>query len=445
MRPIIRFSATPLSRGISTSAPVLAVAKPKKATATSKGGKQGFNQKKKDATSGGSGGSGQSNVALKFSMAGQIPDLSDYPKLQSNNYRSENVGKPTTFSKSTYDKIKSFGLSKKVDQELSANGGPASIVRQSTIDLARQLDSAKGKSSKDSRYVLTGERGSGKSMLLLQSVAYALESGYIVLFNPKATEWTNSSSHYIYDSSTQFFNQWESSQTILSNLSLNNKDKLDQINLIEDIDFSSIPGVKNLTKGTKLSELVSLGSKDDRLSVKALDQVMSVLEQQTQFPVIWAIDEVQTLFKISEYRTPDYTPIEPYHLSTPRLALDFISGRRSFAKGTILTSLSLSDPKNLPSSSLIQGLSLKSTKEITPYEKLNEYHLLHSKSGLKKIEIPFNMSIKEIQGLYQLYIRKGLTSNNQSDDLFMELINSSQGNPFEIKRGLNRLRGIITA
>lgn len=49
-----------------------------------------------------------------------------------------------------------------------------------------------------------------------------------------------------------------------------------------------------------------------------------------RFPVLWAMDEAQSLFNTSKYRAADYTPIEPYHLSTPRLALDFIAGRRSF-------------------------------------------------------------------------------------------------------------------
>ncbi|WVQ64300.1 uncharacterized protein L199_002462 [Kwoniella botswanensis] len=441
MRPIVRFSSTPLSRGITTSAPVLAVAKPKKAAAASKGGKQGFNQKKKDAASGGSGGSGQATIALKFSMSGQPPDLSDLKRLQPSNYKSENVGKSSTFTKTSFDKLKVFGLSKKVERELSSNGGPASVIRQLTIDLSKQLDGDKGKSSKDARYVLTGERGSGKSMLLLQSVAYALESGWIVLFNPKATEWTNSSSHYIYDSSTQTFNQWQASQQILSTLLSNNKDKLDSIKLPADI---SLPQGKTAAKGSKLSELVSVGSKDDRVATQALDAVMGVLERQTQYPVLWAIDESQTLFTTSRYRTPDYTPIEPYHLSAPRLALDFMSGRRSFAKGTILTSLSLSDPTNLPSPSLIQGLALSSTQPLTPYTQLDPYHLSHASSNLKKIEVPYKMSDVEISGMYELLVKKGLTSENQSDGLFMELKSSSGDNPYELKRGLNRLRASLT-
>lgn len=51
--------------------------------------------------------------------------------------------------------------------------------------------------------------------------------------------------------------------------------------------------------------------------------------------VLLAVDEVQALFMTSEYRTPDYTLLESYALSVPRLLLDYISGRKA------LVSLSL--------------------------------------------------------------------------------------------------------
>ncbi|WWD22697.1 hypothetical protein CI109_107190 [Kwoniella shandongensis] len=432
MRPIVRFAPTPLSRGLTTSAPALA---PKKAASSpASKGRQGFNQKKKEPSSGGGGGSSNTSITLRYSMSGNPPDLSDLPRLQPDKYQSEHVGKPTTFAKGSFEKLKAFGLPRKLEKELSASGGPASVIREATVDLAKRLDGAKSGSSKAARYVLTGERGSGKSILLLQSVSYAVESGWIVLYVPKATEWTNSSTHYIYDPSTQIFAQWQSAQQLLSTLLATNKDKLDAIKLSSNVELAQ---GKNVEKGSSLSALVQLGAKDDRVAVKALDAVMGVLEKQTQYPVMLAIDEAQTLFTTSKYRAPDYTPIEPYHLSTPRLALDFIAGRRSFSRGTILTSLSLSDPTNLPSPSLISALSLPSTSPITPYTALDPYHLEHASSGLQKIDIPFGMTSKEAVGIFDLYAKKGWAPGG-TDELFMENYTASAGNPREMVRGLGR-------
>lgn len=46
--------------------------------------------------------------------------------------------------------------------------------------------------------------------------------------------------------------------------------------------------------------------------------------------VLLAVDEVQALFMTSEYRSPDFTLLESYALSLPRLLLDYISGRKAF-------------------------------------------------------------------------------------------------------------------
>lgn len=51
-----------------------------------------------------------------------------------------------------------------------------------------------------------------------------------------------------------------------------------------------------------------------------------------RYPVLFAIDEVHSLFSVSTYRSPSYELIEPYHLSTPRLALDYLTGIKTFVR-----------------------------------------------------------------------------------------------------------------
>ncbi|KIR53788.1 mitochondrial carrier protein [Cryptococcus gattii Ru294] len=434
-RPIVRFGQTSLSRGIATSAPAFA---PKKAAATTAKAKQGFARKKKDASSGSGGGS--NNIALRYSMSANPPDLSDLPRLNPDKFRKDNVGKPTIFSQDVQDKLKSFGLPSKIDKEYASAGGPASVVREATLDLVKRVEGAKTGSSKLARYILTGERGSGKSVLLVQSVAYAIESGWIVLYSPRASKWVNSTSQYIYDPETKTYAQWESAQNILSVLLETNKDKLSAIELSERVELTKGKSVK---AGESVAVLAQLGVKDDRSAVKVLEAVVDALEKQTKFPVLWAIDEAQTLFNTSKYRAADYTPIEPYHLSTPRLALDFITGRRSFSRGAVVTSLSLSDPSNLPSPALRSALSLSSSTPLTPYTPINPYHLAHAES-LTPINVPYGMNSQEAAGLFELFARKGWAPNG-SDELFMESFVASHGNPREMGKGLGKTFMPLTA
>ncbi|KIY37087.1 mitochondrial carrier protein [Cryptococcus gattii E566] len=434
-RPIVRFGQTSLSRGIATSAPAFA---PKKAAATTAKAKQGFARKKKDASSGSGGGS--NNIALRYSMSANPPDLSDLPRLNPDKFRKDNVGKPTIFSQDVQDKLKSFGLPSKIDKEYASAGGPASVVREATLGLVKRVEGAKTGSSKLARYILTGERGSGKSVLLVQSVAYAIESGWIVLYSPRASKWVNSTSQYIYDPETKTYAQWESAQNILSVLLETNKDKLSAIELSERVELTKGKSVK---AGESVAVLAQLGVKDDRSAVKVLEAVVDALEKQTKFPVLWAIDEAQTLFNTSKYRAADYTPIEPYHLSTPRLALDFITGRRSFSRGAVVTCLSLSDPSNLPSPALRSALSLSSSTPLTPYTPINPYHLAHAES-LTPINVPYGMNSQEAAGLFELFARKGWAPNG-SDELFMESFVASHGNPREMGKGLGKTFMPLTA
>jgi hypothetical protein len=92
--------------------------------------------------------------------------------------------------------------------QLSNPSGSASVIRQCTVDMVNRLNAVKEGTSDDEKrsYTLSqsshskaassmtreadtaaGERGSGKSMLLLQTVAHALNSGFIVLYVPKCT------------------------------------------------------------------------------------------------------------------------------------------------------------------------------------------------------------------------------------------------------------------
>lgn len=45
-----------------------------------------------------------------------------------------------------------------------------------------------------------------------------------------------------------------------------------------------------------------------------------------------AIDEIQALFSKSEYLTPTGGAVESYHLSTPRLFLDYLTGRETLVR-----------------------------------------------------------------------------------------------------------------
>ena len=68
---------------------------------------------------------------------------------------------------------------------MTASGGPASVIRGITVEMANRLQEEATSSSQDSRYMLSGPAGSGKSVLMLQTIVQALSAGWIVLYVPK--------------------------------------------------------------------------------------------------------------------------------------------------------------------------------------------------------------------------------------------------------------------
>lgn len=185
-------------------------------------------------------------------------------------------------------------------------------------------------------------------MLLLQTAAYALESGWIVLYVPRgqldvtrapwmkltvlaAAEWIQSSSEYRYHAETKSFHQPALAASLLDTLLTVNRKALSGITAEKQIGTSA--------KGTALDEVCRAGVKSDQ-AVDVLVGVLDALGKQTQVPVLLAIDEVQALFSTSQVRTPDYSILESYHLSTPSLALEYLTGKKTFVRPLILIPLS---------------------------------------------------------------------------------------------------------
>lgn len=305
--------------------------------------------------------------------------------------------------------IQTFGLPAKVDKDLTL-GAPATVIRQATLDIVKALENGKDGDSKEARYMITGERGAGKSMLLLQAVSYALESGWIVFYQPRASKWVNSSSQFAYNEEKMMFDQPEAATDMLQKLLSVNRKTLSKVKLTEDVVLSDA----TVKKGEGLDKLIDHGLKEDSdTAVATLDAVLNVLSTQTQFPVLFAIDEVQSLFCTSKYRRPDFKLLEAYNLGMPRVILDLLSGAREMKRGAVLTATALSQTDVLPSDSLIKGLGLPIRRTMHAYTPIDETYYNYANSGIKRIDVPFGMSGHEAVAMFELFARKGWTSNSE--------------------------------
>lgn len=92
---------------------------------------------------------------------------------------------------------------------------------------------------------------------------------------------------------------------------------------------------RTLPQGTPITDLLDIGLKDQTLAPLVLSALFSELSSQKSHPVLLAVDDFQSLYShTSSYRTPRFESIKTYHLSIPRLLLDFASGKTSFVSLT---------------------------------------------------------------------------------------------------------------
>ncbi|KAI5455066.1 hypothetical protein NCC49_002338 [Naganishia albida] len=381
-------------------------------------------------------------LAIRADLIGPEPDLTglrEFTSASLNLTNAENVGRPTRFSQQRWELISGFGLPSNIQKEF-ARDTPTTVVRESSVTLAERLAKASTGSSDSNRILLSGSRGCGKSTVMLQAVDSAIELDSVVIYIPQAINLINSSSPFVYNQASQTFHQPAASSKLLGSILSANKTILPTIKLEKDVVIQSSAanvGEAAFAAEDTLEKLVAAGAKSEALSVSALETVFEVLGAQTNVNVLLAIDEVQALFMTSEYRTPDFTLLESYALSLPRLLLDYISGRKAFARGSILTSLSFSSPRYQPSLELYTGLAgaLPAPYPLTPYDRVNDYHVAHAR-GLEVVNVMEKLGLGEAQGIMSIWSKKGMVIH-PTDELFLGKFAESGGNAREFGRGLS--------
>ncbi|KAJ9126563.1 hypothetical protein QFC24_001591 [Naganishia onofrii] len=355
-------------------------------------------------------------LAVRADLIGPEPDLSGLHEFTNEVTNEENVGRPTRFVTQRWDAISAFGLPRNIAKEF-ARDTPTTVVRESTVAVIDRISKPSNPSSKSNRILLSGAKGCGKSTVMLQAVDSAMQDGSVVIYIPQAINLINSSSSFAYNTDRQLFIQPALSALLLQAIQTANKSVLSSIKLGHDVTIestSAVGGSTSFAAGDGLDKLVAAGAKSEALSVPVLEKTLEVLGSQTEVNVLLAVDEVQALFMTSEYRTPDYTLLESYALSVPRLLLDYISGRKALARGTILTSLSFSSPRYLPTLELYTGLSgaLASPVPLTPYDHVNDYHVAHAK-GLEVMNVMEKLALGEAQGMMSIWSKKGVVAQRK--------------------------------
>ncbi|KAL6300287.1 mitochondrial ribosomal death-associated protein 3-domain-containing protein [Sparassis latifolia] len=297
------------------------------------------------------------------------------------------------FPLSQDDTIKAYGAPTNVLMDFRVLSKPCSVIRNVTLSLIDTLDDANQKSSKDTRLVLTGSAGCGKSFLMLQAVEYCSASNWMTLYVPRGRVGlaelgitTVDSSHYVHDPQTRTYLQPEYSYQLLRRFLSVNSRQLAEL---------------STRKGFSVDDV--LGLDDQRLAPAMLSRALEEVSQQNTFPVLMAVDEIQAVYRTSLYRDPHYWPVLSQCLSVPRLILEYACGSKFFTRGAFLGAVSTANTRFKMPIELSEALGLPLPRPAGPY-----YHrsseLEHYAGGLRNFPVPEQLNVGEAASLFEVWM-----------------------------------------
>ncbi|KAJ3506132.1 hypothetical protein NLJ89_g7035 [Agrocybe chaxingu] len=162
-----------------------------------------------------------------------------------------------------------------------------------------------------------------------------------------------------------------------------------------------------------------------------LEGVMKSLEAQKDFPVLLAVDEFQALYGKTAYRDPHFSHIHSYHLSMPRLIMEYACGKRQFNSGVVLGAISASQSTNPLPLELRDALDLSSLdkRPVSVYDKRDRV-LSGYAEGMQKLEVPAKLTLEEAVGVFEVWKGQGVFGSKRTfyDEQLLGKYTESGGN-----------------
>ncbi|KAI0718085.1 mitochondrial ribosomal death-associated protein 3-domain-containing protein [Cerioporus squamosus] len=328
--------------------------------------------------------------------------------------------------------LKAYGLPTNVLVDYMLLTKPCSVVRQVTVDVLDTLDKAASTSSAQTRLVFTGKPGCGKSYLLLQAVQYAVQKDWITLYIPRAINLVNSSTPYVYDPRTQTYGQPAFAQQLLKRFADVNEALIKDMKVQGSYPFEE----RTIDSTSALTDLINLGLEYSHQAPTVLSTLFAELAQQTKAPVLLAIDDFQALYNMSLYRDPYYKLVKAYHLSLPRMLLEFASGKQAFKRGAVLGALSMQNTTFRPPLELVEALGLQPAQPSGPYVP-REKELVEYAQGLKNFPVPDQLTVDEAASIFDVWQSAKALHISRGDEMFLSKFTESGGNAREfVKKAL---------
>lgn len=309
------------------------------------------------------------------------------------------------------------------------------LIRRATADLISKLEASAAASpspdAQPTRIALTGPADSGKSQLLLQAVSYALSSNWFALYLPRLDSAINATTGFAYSEVEEAYLLPQWTRSTLATILATNQQALKQIKVNDGKSSAKIeiqPGMSVDSSSTTLYHLLDTAGHSSVSPAglqKTFDLLFSSISQQTDVPVLVALDAYQSLFQTSHYLTPDMEPLESYELAPVRTIIRFLGGwqGQGVRRGAVIGALAQSHQAfpvrdelqvAINDAAGSQGVALQKARHVDAYSAVHDLHLQHAKACLAKTaitDLSDEWTRAELAALYEVRRREGRNWN----------------------------------
>lgn len=369
-------------------------------------------------------------VVLSNTNALEVAGLQDLSKQTSSSHSLQALeGQVVGFQNATVDTLRALEAFKPT-QGWNLFRRPASLARKETTHIAGDIEWVTGgQESRTVRRVLYGERGSGKSVLLLQALAMASLKGWFVMHIPEAKDLTIAHTSYqpIAAATGQTrYAQAHFTAKMLENLITANGPLLEKLRISGQNEMP-VP----IQPNSSLARLAETGAKDPERAWsvwQALWKELTAPSQQgeglSRPPIMFTLDAIDHLMGLSAYLNADAEPIHAHDLLLPRHFIQLLSGREILGNGGIILG-AVSESNRAASRTLDHALTRNAAIQDQQQPPEWDPYVAYDKNvqdamsgvGVQKLE---GLSKEEARGIMEYYARSGMLRNTVTDGLVSE-------------------------
>ncbi|EGX51048.1 hypothetical protein AOL_s00054g784 [Orbilia oligospora ATCC 24927] len=253
-------------------------------------------------------------------------------------------------------------------------------------------------SRQSANYIITGDSGTGKSILLFQTILNAIRHKWIVMTLPNAHDIVIGTTAYEINPETGRYVQRDYLAKLLSRIGRANAPILAGYKIPEAVHFSGI----DVAAGSPLTAIVNHGSAGPEYSYEAFMALLAELEKPGAPPVLFTMDNLDYVTrKGTAYKDPEYKDVHPADLDIVHTFFEYLSGRRKFARQMVVAATT---SEIYPNPSLYETLDGKTLPGIGKYD----HRIPTSIGNLAKTITLRGLSREHTKLLLQFYKSAGL-------------------------------------